>query len=122
VSGSSYVKWHLPSSSAADHRGKTEVIEIKNHQVIWDYEKTISVRLTIDKSGMLQEAPVDFEIVQVYMSGSRSERIVLGHVKLNLAEYADEVDGTSRRYLMQGSKINSTLKVSRCGWHGCCIG
>lgn len=59
------------------------------------------------------------------MSG-RSERINLGNVRLNLAEYADvnedvageaadEHDsgkGVLRRYLMQDSKVNSTIKVS----------
>jgi hypothetical protein len=48
----------------------------------------------------------------------RGEKITLGHVTLNLAEYVDESDmgpdaeeGVTRRYLMQESKINSTLKI-----------
>lgn len=61
------------------------------------------------------------EVVQEYGRGSgRGERITLGTVKLNLAEYveqsematiAGEEPGVTRRYLMQDSKINSTLKV-----------
>jgi hypothetical protein len=39
----------------------------------------------------------------------------LGYVALNLAEYVEESEdgeeGVTRRYLMQESKINSTLKV-----------
>lgn len=67
---------------------------------------------------MLQESPIHFEVLQEYQSSSRSERITLGSIKLNLGEYvntgqADQSDRGSitRRYLMQESKINSTLKI-----------
>ena len=90
---------------------------IKEHKVIWDYEKTISFRMTADRHGMLQDFEIHFEVLQEYSSGARGERIALGNVRLNLAEYvegSDDVDdGITRRYLMQESKINSTLKV---GW------
>lgn len=61
---------------------------------------------------------MNFEVLQEYSSGARGERIILGNVKLNLAEYVDAnefdgEDGVCRRYLMQDSKINSTLKVRR---------
>ena len=83
----------------------------------WDYEKTIPVRLTVDRNSMLQESEIQFEVLQEYSSGARAERIVLGHVKLNLAEYVegsdDGEDGVTRRYLMQESKINSTMKVRK---------
>lgn len=56
--------------------------------------------------------------MQDYSSGTRGEKITLGHVTLNLAEYVDESEmgpdgeeGVTRRYLMQDSKINSTLKI-----------
>jgi hypothetical protein len=57
--------------------------------------------------------------VQDYSSGGRGEKITLGYVSLNLAEYVEESEGTgpdgeegiTRRYLMQESKINSTLKI-----------
>jgi len=116
VSGTSFIKWHLPSSAAAEHRGRTEKCYIKDHKVSYDYEKTVPVRLTVDKNGTLQDTAVHFEVLQEYSSGARGERIVLGNVKLNLAEYADAIDldgedGICRRYLMQDSKINSTLKV-----------
>lgn len=69
---------------------------------------------------MLQESEIDFEILQETSSGARGERIHLGNVSLNLAEYVegggtggdgDGDDGITRRYLMQDSKINSTLRV-----------
>jgi len=71
--------------------------------------------LTIGKDGMLQDFEINFEVLQEYASGARGEKILLGNVKLNLAEYVeasdDTEDGFTRRYLMQDSKINSTLKV-----------
>lgn len=51
---------------------------------------------------------------------------MLGEVNLNLAEYVDASDGEGetgegvcRRYLMQESKINSTLKVCLWWWFAC---
>ena len=70
---------------------------------------------------MLQETWIHFEVLQEYSSGGKGERLVLGNIKLNLAEYveasehthgnAKDEEGVTRRYLMQDSKINSTLKV-----------
>ena len=116
VSGTSYVKWHLPSSTSAEHRGRTSKAIIREHKVSWEYEKILPVRLIVDRYGMLQETEIHFEIMQEYSSGARGERIILGNIKLNLAEYVDASDdaddGICRRYLMQESRINSTLKVS----------
>lgn len=89
----------------------------------WEYVKDLPVRLTIDRNGMLQETEIHFEILQEYSSGARGERIILGTIKLNLAEYVEgsdeRHDGVVRRYLMQESKINSTLKVgTNIGGHG----
>jgi hypothetical protein len=75
----------------------------------------VPVRLTVDKSNMLQESHISFEVIQEYGSGGKDSRVVLGHLKLNLAEYVepseDGEEAVCRRYLMQASKINSTLKV-----------
>jgi len=116
VSGSSFIKWHLPHSVAAEHRGRTSKCHIKDHKVSYEYERKVPVRLTVDKRGNLEETAIQFEVVQEYSSGARVERITLGTIKLNLAEYTEPTeyqgeDGVSRRYLMQDSKINSTLKV-----------
>jgi hypothetical protein len=109
------VKWHLPSSTSAEHRGHTAKAVIRDHKVAWEYVKTLPVRLTVDRNGMLQESEIHFEVLQEYSPGTRAERIVLGHVKLNLSEFVggsdDGEDSVTRRYLMQESKINSTLKV-----------
>lgn len=116
VSGTSFIKWHLPHSTSAEHRGRTAKCYIKDHKVQYNYEQRLAVRLTVDKTGTLSESEIHFDVVQEYSAGSRAERITLGHIKLNLAEYveqssSDGEDGISRRYLMQDSKINSTLKV-----------
>jgi hypothetical protein len=70
----------------------------------------------MDKRNVLQECSINFEVIQDYNSGSRGEKITLGHISLNLAEYveisdSEDEDGITRRYLMQESKINSTLKI-----------
>ncbi|KAG0129546.1 hypothetical protein HOY82DRAFT_540662 [Tuber indicum] len=110
VSGQAYVKWHIGGTARADFRGRTNKEGIKEHKVNWCYEQVCSnVRMTVDRSGMLQELPIVFEVIQEY-AGAR-ERIALGSVTLNLAEYT-RVNKETRRYLMQDSKINSTLKVS----------
>jgi N-terminal C2 in EEIG1 and EHBP1 proteins len=109
---------------------------IREHKAVYDYQKTLPVRLTIDKNQTLQECEVHFEVLQEYSEGGRGGRVLLGNVKINLAEYADDsgsgsgrgrgggrseegdgigedgvVGGIVRRYLMQESKINSTLKI-----------
>ncbi|KUL90494.1 hypothetical protein ZTR_00252 [Talaromyces verruculosus] len=89
VAGTSYVKWHLPSSIAAEHRGHTDRAVIQDHRASWDYEKELPVKLTIDRNHMLQECDISFEILQEFSSGSRGDRITLGNIKLNLAEYVD---------------------------------
>ena len=81
VSGTSLVKWDLPHSSAAEHRGRTSKCSIKDHKVSYEYEKSVPLRLTVDKNGMLQEANIRFEVLQEYSSGARGERISLGNVK-----------------------------------------
>jgi len=75
------------------------------------------VRLVIDKNGMLQESWIHFEVVHEVPPGGKGDKILLGNVRLNLAEYVeaseqDGEEGVCRRYLMQESKINSTLKIS----------
>ncbi len=81
---------------------------------------------------MLQESEIHFEVLQEVSFGVRGERILLGNVRLNLAEYVEggsagagagvagagreggaggDEEGIARRYLMQDSRINSTLKV-----------
>lgn len=102
-------------STAAEHRGTTSKAPIKEHKVTWEYERSLLVRLSMDKTNMLQECFIEFEVIQDYNGGARGEKITIGRVRLNLAEYADIHDEEGkvmvRRYLMQDSKINSTVKI-----------
>ncbi|KAH0607122.1 uncharacterized protein H6S33_003110 [Morchella sextelata] len=110
VSGQAYVKWHLQGSNRAEARGRTTKETIKDHKVAWHFTHTCEeIRMTIGRNGMLQEQLLIFEVCQEY-AGAR-ERITLGTVQLNLAEYT-QVHRDTRRYLMQDSKINSTLKIT----------
>ncbi|PNP39278.1 hypothetical protein TGAMA5MH_08696 [Trichoderma gamsii] len=150
VSGTSFIKWHLPHSMHADHRGRTPKAAIANHRVEYNFSKVITgVRMSVDKNNSLNECLIEFEIVQEF---ALTEKITLGHIKLNLAEYVEESEiflrevnslsstrkrtnssgsptsandlklsdevirdaeeGIIRRYLMQDSKVNSTLKIS----------
>src|SRR5690606_11451433 len=110
VSGAAYVKWQLHNFTRGDSRGRTDKAPIKDHKVTWHHERTVSdIRMSVDRNGILNEQLVVLEVNQEY---SGRERILLGTVTLNLAEYAG-VERETRRYLMQDSKINSTLKVGQ---------
>lgn len=70
--------------------------------------------MTIERDQTLHECEIQFEVIQEFSSGVHAEKNLLGRVKLNLCEYVDKSDddeGIVRRYLMQDSKINSTLKI-----------
>lgn len=73
--------------------------------------------MVVDKNGMLSESMLHLEVFHEIKTQGKPERLTLGNLKLNLAEYvdADEAegneDGICRRYLMQDSKINSTIKL-----------
>lgn len=114
MSGTAFVKWRVPSSSATESNGHTDKAIIIDHRAQWNYEKSLQVRLTIDKNQALQECEIQFDVIQEFASRQHGEKNLLGRIKLNLAEYADKSDdeeGILRRYLMQDSKINSTLKL-----------
>ncbi|TVY36810.1 Uncharacterized protein LOCC1_G005985, partial [Lachnellula occidentalis] len=120
VTGTALIKYSLPSSSTTggEHTGRTDRCPITEHKVQFDYTRTFPVRLTIDKNNNLSECPIHFEILQEFHSGAvtKAERVPLGHVFLNLAEYVEEseqVDGEEgvvRRYLLQDSKINKEFR------------
>lgn len=115
VNGTAFVKWRLPSSSSAEHHGHTDKAVIIDHRAYWNYEKTLQVRLTIDRNQSLHDCEIHFEIIQEFETGAGGDtKNFLGRIRLNLAEYVDKSDedeGIVRRYLMQDSKVNSTLKI-----------
>ncbi|KAL5606699.1 hypothetical protein BROUX41_003095 [Berkeleyomyces rouxiae] len=140
VAGWSLIKWHIAHSMHAEHRGATERCAIANHRVHYSYSKLVgNLRIPIDKSLRLSDCWLELEVLQEYSSGGmRDEKVPLGTVRVNLGEFVEESmnmdvqllsrrrpaamasalsnnydvqDGIIRRYLLQDSKINSTLKV-----------
>ncbi|EEP77188.1 predicted protein [Uncinocarpus reesii 1704] len=112
--GTAYVKWQLPSSASPEHAGETAKVQLQAHRATWGYEKGLTVRLMVDRNQMLQDCAIHFDIFQEFSPNNRSDRSLLGNIDLNLAEYVDEGDteeGVVRRYLMQNSKINATVKI-----------
>jgi hypothetical protein len=73
--------------------------------------------MVVDKDRLLTELMIHFEVLHEIKDHAKPERLTLGNLKLNLAEYvwAEEgegmEDGVCRRYLLQDSKINSTIKL-----------
>jgi hypothetical protein len=111
--GAFYVKWYLPHSVATEHHGRTRKVEVKDHKVVWNHEITAPLRMTVDTGGTLQESWLHLEILVEHPDTKPSE---LGTLKLNLAEYVEASEhsgeeGVSRRYLLQDSKVNSTITV-----------
>lgn len=104
VHGASHIKWHLPHSIHSDHRGRTPKSSIANHRVEYNYNKLIPVRIAIDKNNSLSECLVEFEVIQEFppihggpsVAGSRDEKITLGRLTLNLAEYVEESEAIVR--------------------------
>lgn len=102
VQGHSHIKWHLPHSIHSEHRGRTPKCPIANHRVEYNYGKLVPVRIAIDKSNFLSECPIELEVIQEFplsgshAVGSRDEKITLGRLTLNLAEYVEESEAVLR--------------------------
>ena len=110
VSGLVHVRWHLRDSIRGEARGKTDRAIIKDHKVQWSASHRWPIRLHIDRTGKLSDAWLDFDVYQELYQGK--ERHALGKLSLNLAEYAGVREEVNRRYLLQDSKVNSTLRVA----------
>ncbi|ORY82154.1 N-terminal C2 in EEIG1 and EHBP1 proteins-domain-containing protein, partial [Protomyces lactucae-debilis] len=109
VSGLVHVRWHLQDSLRSETRGKTDRANIKEHKVEWGYESSWKAKMIVDKKGLLQDALLELQVYQEMYGGK--ERHALGNLILNLAEYASSEQEVSRRYLLQDSKVNSTLRL-----------
>ena len=119
VTGNSIVKWYLPHSIHGDHRGRTAKCPITNHRVDYNYSKLILLRIGIDKYDNLEDCPILLEVLQEFSStngggGGRDEKITLGVVRLNLAEYVEESETVARdglspdlgQHAMPGARIS----------------
>ena len=64
ICGTAYVKWHLPSSLTAEHRGKTDKAIIRDHKATWEYHKQLSVHA---KSILKYYKSTSLDVVEVYI-------------------------------------------------------
>lgn len=107
------MRWHLHSSGDSAHQ--TSKVPIKDHKAFFEYQHSASVRLVVDKNGVLQDSTLDLDVIHEVSSGDKAEKSFLGRVKINVAEYVESTryshEQVLRRYLLQESKVNSTIKV-----------
>ncbi|KAK9380016.1 N-terminal C2 in EEIG1 and EHBP1 proteins-domain-containing protein [Kockiozyma suomiensis] len=105
ASGTVYVRWHMKGSDA---RGRTNRVPIRDHKASWEHSCEVEkVRMGIDRDGVLEGRIVEFEVVNLHSE----EKVILGGLRLNVAEYV-RVEPAGRRYLLENSKVNSTLKIT----------
>jgi hypothetical protein len=110
VTGQVFVKWHILHSSRGECRGKTDRVPIIDHKAFWsNYRLECTFKVSIGRNGMLSERMLIME-VWVELNAGR-DRLRIGNVAVNLSEYAS-VASETRRYLLQESKMNSTVKVT----------
>jgi len=110
VTGQVFVKWHILHSSRGECRGKTERAPIIDHKAMWsEYRRECTFKAGVGRNGILSERMLILE-VWVELNAGR-DRIRIGNVAVNLSEYASVAKET-RRYLLQESKMNSTIKVT----------
>lgn len=110
VTGQVFVKWHILHSSRGECRGKTDRAPIIDHKAGWtNYRRECTFKVGIGRGGVLQERMLIMEVWVEMISGR--ERLRIGNVAVNLSEYAS-VKSETRRYLLQESKMNSTVKVT----------
>ncbi|KAI5925706.1 N-terminal C2 in EEIG1 and EHBP1 proteins-domain-containing protein [Camillea tinctor] len=115
VTGTSYVKWHMPASMHGEHRGRTPKCSIDkiHHRVSYNYSKIVPIRISIDRNNNLTECPIEFEVLQEFpmATGARDEKISLGFVRLNLSEYVEESESFPRRHSMSSRAAGSPEQV-----------
>jgi hypothetical protein len=85
------------------------------HEAFWDETFHITSTLQIDKKGTLEDCIVECIVRKESTNDEGYEQ--LGVVSVNLAELAS-ADQVNCRYLLQDSKINSTIKVQYYTDHG----
>ncbi|RUP49162.1 hypothetical protein BC936DRAFT_143151 [Jimgerdemannia flammicorona] len=116
VTGFYSIKWRLKHASVT--YGATNRAPIKNHAVQWDVNFDSIVHLVIGKDGLLQPCELRVDVIQELNGGRETENI--GNLVLNLSEYVG-TGITTRRYLLQDSKINSKMKVRHFLWRALCF-
>eukprot|EP00158_Paraphelidium_tribonemae_P008577 Partr_v1_DN28616_c3_g1_i2_m49407 putative Conserved hypothetical protein len=108
VHGNFTARWKI-RNALNDHRGQTQSIPIIDHTVTWNNEFTTKALMVIGKDSVLTPCDLSINIKKEANAGKKPESI--GKVRLDLAEFAG-TKFNSREYLLQQSKMNSTLRIS----------
>ncbi|KAI8875515.1 hypothetical protein K501DRAFT_233567 [Backusella circina FSU 941] len=107
VSGFFYVKWRL--KNAVHTSGGTARAPIRDHSIVWGHPISTIAHLVITKQHIL--GPCEFRIEVFQELGGSKESVSIGSLSINLSEYAGS-GLTTRRYLLDDCKFNSTIKLS----------
>ncbi|KAL1922046.1 uncharacterized protein VTP21DRAFT_10688 [Calcarisporiella thermophila] len=105
VSGHYFAKWKVKSSGA---QGVTKRTPLKDHTVRWNQKSQAIVQLIVGKDRMLTPCEFRLTIKQEMNSGREVETV--GTIAVNISEYVN-AGNVVRRYLLQESKFNSTIKL-----------
>ncbi|KAI9263976.1 N-terminal C2 in EEIG1 and EHBP1 proteins-domain-containing protein [Helicostylum pulchrum] len=107
VSGLYYVKWRL--KNATHNNGSTVRAPIRDHCIFWGHPISTMAQLIISKQHVL--GPCEFKLEVYQELGGSKDTIPIGSLTINLSEYASS-GLTTRRYLLDDCKFNSTIKLS----------
>lgn len=108
VSGFLFIKWEVPAFLGGIS-GQTDHVLIKDYTATFYYEANRIVRMSIGQDDMLEKLDIEFSVYQELHLNK--ERLRLGRLKLNLAEFVNK-DLSSQRYLLHDSRTNSILRLS----------
>ncbi|GJJ14743.1 hypothetical protein Clacol_009010 [Clathrus columnatus] len=95
-------------------RGYTPYLPLQNFKVIFESQINAAVQMTIEKETLaLLPSRLKLTVMQHVIPGDLGAPLNprLGHIELNLAEYAN-VGPITRRYLLRRSKVNALLKLT----------
>lgn len=113
VTGRCWVKWYVRDSAKPDARGRTAQIPVRDHKAQWDEHVNLRFRLGIqNKTKLLKEYVVIFDVV---WDQNGADKLTLGRVEINLAEYVNKTsnkDVKKTKYLLKNSKINGALALT----------
>ncbi|KAF7439807.1 hypothetical protein PC9H_000143 [Pleurotus ostreatus] len=105
-----------PVNGYASSRGMTTFGQLKEHKVVWDHTVDVVVKMDVERDTLeLLPNELKLEVMQRVIPNDPSapQNPRLGVLYLNLAQYASpSTPSVTRRYLLQKSKTNATLKLT----------
>ncbi|OZJ05186.1 hypothetical protein BZG36_02429 [Bifiguratus adelaidae] len=107
VSGLYRIHWKIKHGDPRS--GFINRAPLRDHNVVWNQPFESIVSGYVEKEGTL--APIEFRLDIIQELNGGRETSSIGILVLNLSEYLNN-GSVTRRYLLQESKINSTLKIT----------